>query len=742
MRVPRPTLAVLASVSLLACGGGSQSSPLPVESPPAMTSSPAPAEAAHAAAAKPRYPATKRDDVVDEIHGVRVADPYRWLEDATRPEVKAWMATQHEFARAHLDAAPRRAEIEKRLGELLRFDANEVPRQRGNRLFWKRRLADNEKRVLVWRTGTKGAEKVLLDPNTWTTDGSVSLDEWWPSPDGSHVVYQRQVNNSDEAVLHVIDVATGKDTGDVIPGGKYGDVEWLPNGRGFYYTWIPPLSAQVTVADRPGFAEVRYHKLGGSPAKDPTVFPSNKDPQTFVKVKLSDDGRWLVTEVSHGSAAASVELYLKDRLKKNAAWQPIVKGVAARYEVFAGAGRQFFVFTNEGAPNYRVFALDPTKPARADWKEVVPEGKAAIDTIEVAGGHIVLSLLQDASAKLEVRTFGGALAHTLVLPGIGAVDEKEIHGKVSEDALYFEFQSFTERSIILKASMKSGAVTEWSKVTLPVDPSQMVSEQVRFTSKDGTSVPMFLVYKKGMVRDGKNPTILYGYGGFNQPMRPTPIAGNWGWPWAAWIEQGGVLAWTNLRGGNEYGEAWHEAGMRLKKQNTFDDFLAAGRWLIDNKVTAPQHMAAMGRSNGGLLVGAAMTQAPEMFQVIVCGVPLLDMVRYHLFGSGKTWIAEYGSVEDPEQAKAIMAYSPQLKVKDGVAYPTLLMLAADADDRVDPMHARKFVAAVQHASSSSNPALLRIEKAAGHTGGDVVKATIAGGTDTFAFLLQQLGGPR
>jgi prolyl oligopeptidase len=282
-------------------------------------------------------------------------------------------------------------------------------------------------------------------------------------------------------------------------------------------------------------------------------------------------------------------------------------------------------------------------------------------------------------------------------------------------------------------------MTEWSKVTLPVDPSQMVSEQVRFTSKDGTSVPMFVVYKKGMVRDGTNPTILYGYGGFNLAMVPSPVAGPWGWPWAAWIEQGGVLAWTNLRGGNEYGEAWHEAGMGLKKENTFEDFLAAGRWLIENKVTSPQHMAAMGRSNGGLLVGAAMTQAPELFRVIVCGVPLLDMVRYHMFGSGKTWIAEYGSVEDPEQAKAILAYSPQQKVKDGVAYPTLLMLAADADDRVDPMHARKFVAAVQHANATTNPALLRVEKAAGHTGGDQVKATIASGTDVFAFLLDQLG---
>jgi prolyl oligopeptidase len=738
MLVPRSTLAALASVSLLACGGGSQSAPLPVESSPPMTSSPTPAEAAPPAAAKPRYPETKRDDVVDDIHGVSVADPYRWLEDATRPEVQAWMATQHDFARTYLDASPRRAEIEKRLGELLRFDASGVPRQYKGRLFWKRKLADKEKSLVLWKAGDKGAEKVLFDPNTWSTDGTVALGEWWPSPDGTHVVYQRKVNNSDEAVLHVIDVATGKDTADVIPGGKYGNVEWLPNGRGFYYTWIPPLSAQVTVADRPGFAEVRYHKLGGSPAKDPTVFPSNKNPQTFVGVTLSDDGRWLIAGVSHGWV--STELYLKDRLKKNAAWEPIVKGVPSRYEVHAGAGRQFFVFTNEGAPNYRVFALDPKQPARASWKEVIPEGKAAIDSMKVAGGHIVLSLLQDATSRVEIRTFGGALAHTLGLPGVGSVDGVE--GKLGEDKLFFEFLSFTERSIILQASVKTGAVSEWSKVSLPIDTAQIATEQVRFTSKDGTSVPMFLVYKKGMVRDGKNPTILYGYGGFNQPMLPTPIAGSWGWPWAAWIEQGGVLAWTNLRGGNEYGEAWHEAGMRLKKQNTFDDFLAAGRWLIENKVTSPQHMAAMGRSNGGLLVGAAMTQAPEMFRVIVCGVPLLDMVRYHLFGSGKTWIAEYGSVEDPEQAKAILAYSPQQKVKDGVAYPTLLMLAADADDRVDPMHARKFVAAVQHASSSSNPALLRIEKAAGHAGGDQVKANIASGTDTFAFLLQQLGGPR
>ncbi len=713
---------MLLAVTLFACGGGG--------SPPA-TSAPSQPETK---GSSPDYPPTRRDDVVDQIHGAQVADPYRWLEDASKPDVQAWMTAQHDFTRAYLDKLPRREQIAARIAELSYFDAPDVPVQRKGRLFWRRKQKDREKGVLYWSEGKKGGEKVLLDPNGWSADGSTSLGEWRPSPDGRHVAFQRRVNNSDEAVLHVVDVASGKELPDVVPGGKYGDIHWTPDGDGFLYTWIPPVSEKVPVADRPGFAEVRFHRLGGDPEKDTVLFPATGNPQTFVRGDVSDDGKWLIATVQHGWN--STEVYLQDRSKKRAEWKTLVKDVDAVFDVRPG-GDRFYVLTNHEAPRYRVMAVDPRRPDRKDWKEVVPESEGTIESMEVAGGHLLLNYLRDATSWVEVHRRTGGLAHKLSLPSLGTVSD--FSGTFEEDTAYFQYSSFTERSIVFKASMKSGKVDEWGRVKWPVDSSQIETEQVRYRSKDGTEVTMFLVHKKGAARNGKNPTILFGYGGFNQPMVPTPVAGSWQWPWAVWIEMGGVLAIANLRGGNELGEAWHEAGMGLKKQNVFDDYLAAARYLIAEKWTSPAHLAAMGRSNGGLLVGAAMTQAPELFKAVICGVPLIDMVRYHLFGSGKTWIPEYGSAEDPAQFKAIYAYSPYHHVKEGVSYPAMLVLSADSDDRVDPMHARKLTALVQAATGSSAPVLLRIERHAGHGGADLVKQTVEGGTDTFAFLAQQLG---
>jgi prolyl oligopeptidase len=715
----------LASIVLAAsaCGGSSGAAPAPAERP---------AEPA-APVASPAYPPTERGDTVDQIHGVTVADPYRWLEDATRPDVQQWMEAQHQAARAQLDRLPRRREIAARIAALSYFDAPDAPVQRKGRLFWQRKHRDKEKRVLYWKQGERGSEAILLDPNTWSADGSTSLGEWVPSPDGKRLAFQRKLNNSDEAVLHVIDVASGKELPDVIPGAKYGNVKWTPDSEGFYYTWIPPISDQVPVADRPGFAELRFHRLGGDPARDAIAFPATRNPQTFVDGDVTDDGRWLVASVRHGWN--STDLYLKDRNRKGD-WQTVVKGVNALFQVKTG-GDRLYVFTNESAPRFRVMAIDPRRPARKDWKEVIPEGDATIEDMEIVGGHILLSLLRDAASAVEVHRRDGALVHRLPVPPLGRVSD--VHGTFGEDAAYFQYTSFTERGLVFKASMKSGALDEWARVAVPFDAATIEAEQIRYRSKDGTEVSMFLVHRKGAARDGRNPTILFGYGGFSQPMLPTPVAGSWQWPWAAWFEMGGMLAIPNLRGGNELGEAWHEAGMLLNKQNVFDDYIAAARTLIDQKWTSPERLAAMGRSNGGLLVGAALTQAPELFKAVVCGVPLIDMVRYHLFGSGKTWIPEYGSADDAKQFAVLHGYSPYHRIKDGVAYPAILILSADSDDRVDPMHARKLTAAIQHASSSGAPVLLRIEQHAGHGGADLVRQTVESGTDTFAFLAHELG---
>jgi prolyl oligopeptidase len=679
------------------------------------------------------YPATRRESIVDTIHGQAVADPYRWLEDASKPEVAAWMDEQDEYARGQLAALPGRDRIAARLREIFYFDAMGAPTHRKGRYFYSRKLAKQEKNIIYWKKGKTGDEQVLFDPNGWSEDGSTGLKGWWPSYDGKLVAYNKSENNADEAVMYLRDVDSGKDLSDVIPGTKYSGASWTPDGKGFYYTWVPPVSDKVTIADRPGFAELRYHAVGTDPSTDKIVRPATGDPQTFLGGGVSRDGRWLVANVQHGWN--STDIYFRDLKAKGKAaetWTTLVEGVPANFDVTVWRD-QFYVSTNDGAPRYKVYKVDPTKPARAAWKELVPESDAVLESVSVVGEHLALTYMRNAASELELRDLDGKRPRKVALPGIGTTGG--IGGNPDEDTGYFGFSSFTEPSIIYETSIKTGAVTEWSRVKLPIDTSGLVTEQVRYPSKDGTQISMFLIYKKGAKRDGKNPVVLYGYGGFNVSLTPAFSSSR-----IAWLELGGMYAIPNLRGGGEYGEDWHKDGMLLKKQHVFDDFIGAARFLIDQGWTSPEHLAIYGGSNGGLLVGATMTQAPELFKAVVCAVPLLDMVRYHLFGSGKTWIPEYGSAEDATQFAAIYGYSPYHRVVDGARYPALLMLSADHDDRVDPMHARKFVAAVQHASLAA-PTWLRIEKNAGHGGADLVKQQVEQGADLYAFLAQQLGLP-
>jgi prolyl oligopeptidase len=689
--------------------------PIVVEPPPTAAVSP--------------YPATRREDIVDTIHGERVADPYRWLEDASKPEVAAWMDAQDAFARARLEALPRRAELAARLTEVFYYDAMGAPTHAKGRYFYSRKHATKEKSVVYFRNGKGGAEQVLFDPNTWSTDGSVGLSDWWESRDGKLVAYSKSENNSDETTTYIRDVAAGKDLADVIPGTKYSGLSWTPDSKGFYYTWVPPVGGPVTVADRPGFAEVRFHKLGTDPATDAIVHPATKNPATFLGGSVSWDGRWLFAVVQHGWNSSDV--FFKDLKKGDMEWRPLAVGIAANFNVTAWKDH-FYVHTNDGAPKYRVYKVDPKKPARADWKEIVPENDATLESTAIVGGKLVLTYLRNASSELLVHDLNGKRLRALALPPLGT--SYGVYGNPDEDTGYFEYSSFTQASVIFETSIKTGAVKEWSRVQLPIDTSKFVVEQVRYPSKDGTEITMFLLRRADATKNGQQPVLLYGYGGFSVSLTPGFSSGR-----AVWLEQGGMLAIPNLRGGGEYGEDWHKAGMGAKKQNVFDDYIAAARWLVAEGWTNPDKLAIHGGSNGGLLVGAAMTQAPELFRAVVCAVPLLDMVRYHLFGSGKTWIPEYGSAEDAAQFKTLFAYSPYHRVKPGVAYPALLMQSADHDDRVDPMHARKFTAWVQHASTSTRPALLRIEKNAGHGGADLVRQQVESTADTYAFLIDQLG---
>jgi prolyl oligopeptidase len=673
-------------------------------------------------------PSTRTVAQVDTIHGVRVPDPYRWLEDEKSPEVQAWMAAQDDYARDRLRRIPGRDALATRLAQVLYVDSLGAPEHKGSRYFYPRRFATKEKAIIYVRDGRDGPERVLLDPNSWAKDGSDALGGWWPSWDGKLVAYKVRHNNSDESAMHVMDVATGRVLPDVIDGTKYGIASWTPSGDGFYYTWIPSDPA-ISTADRPGWQTIKFHALGSDARSDGVVVDKIGDPRTFQSAFLSKDGHWLVREVDHGWR--STDLYFRDARKAGSGWTALVERQDALYKIEVH-GDRFYLSTNEGAPRWRIFAVDPAHPERAAWKEIVPERKdATLEDASVIGGKLSLLYLKDVISHLEVHELDGKLAREIALPAIGAAGN--LVGDEDDDEAYYSFESFTSPKEIWRTSVAAGGAELYFRLSLPVDPSPFLVEQLFATSKDGTRVPFFVVRRKDQKLDGSAQTILTGYGGFLVSTRPVFSAGIY-----PWLERGGIWVLANLRGGGEYGEEWHRAGMLASKQNVFDDFIAVAEHLLKARYTQPARLAIRGGSNGGLLVGAAETQRPELFAVVLCHVPLIDMVRYHLFQSGKTWISEYGSADDVEVFKAIQAYSPYQHVVPGTKYPATLVLSADADDRVDPLHARKFAAALQ-AATAGGPVWLRIERHSGHGGADLIKATVEKTADEYAFALQQMG---
>jgi prolyl oligopeptidase len=716
----------LAAAALAGCGGTEPAAVPPPEPPPAA-SAPTP-EPPAAPAARPAlaYPASRADATADTLHGVTVPDPYRWLEDVKSADVQAWMKAEDDLARAELKKLPERDAIAARLKELYYIDAISAPHHRGKRYFYSRRLATKEKSIVYYREGKKGEERVLLDPNTWSADGSTSLGVWSVSHDGNKVAYAERKNNSDEATLYVLDVATGKKSDvDVIEGAKYASPSWTPKGEGFYYTWLP-VDPSIPAAERPGYAEVRFHKLGEDPKKDRLVHARTNDPTTFINADLSRDGHWLFLTLQHGWT--SNDLYVKDMNGgPKAEFKPLAVGVQAHFSAEAHKDH-FYVTTDDGAPRSRIYRVDPKKLARADWKEIVPERPdATIDSSGILGGRLAVAYLKSAASRLEIFELDGTKVREVALPTVGTLGGPS--GRDDEDEAYFSFTSFTTPSEIHELSMKTGQTSLYSKVNVPVNTEPFTVDQVFYPSKDGTRVSMFIVHRKDMKKDGSTRALLYGYGGFQ--ISETSVFTSSIYPW---LERGGLYAVPNLRGGSEYGEEWHRHGMLLEKQNVFDDFVAAAEYLVKEGYTRPDRLAIAGGSNGGLLVGAAVTQRPDLFSAALCAVPLLDMVRYHLFGSGKTWISEYGSADDQAQFRALFGYSPYHHVKVGEKYPSVLLLSADSDDRVDPMHARKFAAALQ-ASSAGGPVLLRIERHAGHGGADMIKSAVEEGADRYAFAL-------
>jgi prolyl oligopeptidase len=694
----------------------------------------------------PSFPtkvATRTEAVVDTLHGVQVKDPYRWLENAEDPAVVAWTAQQNAAMRQVLDAVPGRAALEQRLWQLHEIGSLGVPVPKGGtggkprRYFYTRRSGKQNQPILYVRDAVAGPDRVLFDVNQLASDGTRALDWWYPSEDGSKVAYGVSANGDENSVLHVRDVATGKDLPDVIPNARAASLAWLPDGKGFYYTRYP-AAGTVPKGEDEYHRHVFLHHLGADPGKDPLIFGSGRDLKDWPSVALSPDGRWLWIEVSQGWAKN--EVFLIDTHAKSPAAVTVVAGKEALFHVAEVLDDRVYLMANEHAPKYRVLVVDPKHPQAAAWKEIIPESADTLEGISVVGDTLAALYLKDASSRVRLFDRNGKARGELPLPGLGTAGG--LSGQHDGSELFYSFVSYLAPTTVFRhqlggkaADAKSPPVDEvWQKLTSPLDESAFEVEQVRARSKDGTAVPMFLVHKKGLVRDGRNPTLLYGYGGFNISLTPgfAALAG-------PFLERGGVYVVANLRGGAEYGEAWHQAGMLGKKQNVFDDFIAAAEWLIREKVTSPDKLAISGRSNGGLLTSAAVTQRPDLFRAVISGVPLTDMIRYHKFRIAQLWIPEYGSSDDAAAFKWLYAYSPYHRVKDGTAYPSVLLFTAESDTRVDALHARKMAARLQAATSSSHPILLRLESHAGHGAGKPLAKVIDQYTDELAFLFSQLG---
>jgi prolyl oligopeptidase len=677
---------------------------------------------------KPTYPPTKVDNVTDVLHGIAIVDPYRWLEEGDSPAVKAWVEQQDKLTQQVLGKLPGRAKIRARLDQLLEIGSLGTPTPAHGNYFYTRREGTQNQPVLYVRKGVAGPERVLLDVNELAKDGTSALDWWFPSRDGRLLAYGVSQNGSEQSVLRVRDVASGKDRADVIERTRYSSVAWLPDASGFYYTRYPRLGT-VPKAQENYNRHVFFHKLGTDPANDPKVFGEGRPPEDMMSVAISPDGRWLAVTAFQGWAKS--EIFVRDNSAMDAKFVPLVEKIPAVFNVTLRNDR-FYVRTNHDAPRYRLYRVDPAEPRREKWVEIVPQGADVLEGVAAIGDTLVAEYMHDASSRLRLLDREGKLLQDVELPTLGTVSG--LGGEWDGQEVFFGFQSFTVAPSVYRLDLKAHQQELWGRVKTDIDPRQYVVEQVKVRSKDGTPIPMFLIHKKGLEKNGKTPTLLYGYGGFNISLTPSFSTTRF-----VFLERGGLLAVANLRGGGEYGEDWHRAGMLDKKQNTFDDFLAAAEWLQSQHYTDRNHLAIQGGSNGGLLMGAAVTQRPDLFKAVVCQVPLLDMTRFHKFLIARLWMPEYGNPDDAEQFQWIHAYSPYQKVRPGTPYPAMLLTTAAADSRVDPLHARKMAARMQAATSSSAPILLRQETRAGHGAGKPRGLVLDEQTDIWTFLFWQLG---
>jgi prolyl oligopeptidase len=682
-------------------------------------------------------PVAAQKPVIDMYHGTKVLDNYRWLEDGKSPETQKWVEQEMAYSRGILDRLAGREAIHKRLTDLLSIGNVTPPVIAGHHYFYTKREGMQNQPVLYVRDSLNGPDRVLVDANQLAADGTIALDWYYPSETGKYVAYGTSPSGSEMSTLHIIETKTGRILPDTIERTRAASVAWKLDNSGFYYTRYPK-KGEVPDGQEMYNRHVFYHELSGDPEEhpedtDPPIFGKGRDPEDWPSVALSNDGHWLLITVSQGWTKS--ELFLMN-VKAGTPPTRITTGKNFLYngEVY---NDKLFVTTNEDAPRYRVFTADAGNFDREAWKELIPQSDAVLQGTAVFGGKLFAQYEQNASSQLKLFDLDGKKLNDLTLPAIGSIYGSG--GRWDRDEIFYGFQSFTFAPSIYRYDLKDNSTSLWTKVDAPsIDPAAYEVNQEWFKSKDGTRVPMFIVHKKGIQRNGKNPTLLTAYGGFNVSLTPTFSRTAY-----LWMEHGGIYAVANLRGGAEFGEDWHRAGMLDKKQNVFDDMTAAAEHLIAERYTDKNHLAIQGGSNGGLLMGAMITQRPDLFRAVICQVPLLDMIHYQDFQIAKLWIPEYGTSENAEQFKWLYAYSPYHHVKAGTEYPAILFMTADTDTRVDPMHAKKMAAEMQteakNGTSKTRPILLRIESKAGHGAGKPVTKQIEEFTDVYSFLFWQLG---
>ena len=687
------------------------------------------------------YPKTRKEDVADDYFGTKVADPYRWLEDDNAAETKAWVAEQNKVTSAFLASIPRREQIRARLAKLWNFERYGEPFERGGRYFWTYNSGLQNQRVLYTADKLDATPRVLLDPNTLSADGTVSLKDTTPSEDGTLLVYGLSRAGSDWEEFRVREVATGKDRDDLIQWVKFSGASWMKDGSGFFYSRFDEPKKGDELKGKVEFQKLYFHKLGTPQSADTLIYERKDHGDWGFHGSVTDDGRWLIIHVTQGTDTKN-RIFYKDLTQPEARVVELLNDFDAAYHFVDNRGSLFFFKTDLDAPRYRVITVNTDAPERAHWHELIPQAEDKLEHVSLVGERLFAMYLKDSRSAVKIFDTGAALhrfsakpAGELKLPGIGTV--AGFGGRREDTHTFFSFTSFTEPGAIYRMDVASGKYAVWKKPKVDFASADYETKQVFLKSKDGTRVPMFITHKRGLALDGSAPVLLYGYGGFNISLTPAFSVSR-----AVWLEMGGVYAVATLRGGGEYGAEWHKAGTKLQKQNVFDDFIAAAEWLVANKYTRPEKLAIQGGSNGGLLVGAAMTQRPDLFGAAIPAVGVMDMLRFHKFTIGWAWKSDYGSSENADDFKALLAYSPYHNLKPGTRYPATLVMTADHDDRVVPAHSFKFAARLQESqAAAAPPVLIRIETSAGHGAGTALNKVIAETADAWAFLTKVFAMP-